>query len=703
MAPLVEDSFEPSEPSVPEEPAWIRKQAAHIPCYDSVDGAPIRRSRNFAAHQHRAAPVPRCHRTVESSTPDVGLLLNAMRVNDLGQYIPSSPPAGHRWTDRFPATPNFKAEPPPTPPPPPPSRPMMSPMGNPSAPSSSAGNPEQFSFSSATPVGRCATAPARSSRAPPPPAGSPGFPSAPPASDPEAPMGVPPSLSESMSSAPQLPTPQAAPQIWTPPEVMTPPDDSSSSSTDSRGTRVHSKTNSSASTSASTSSSAPGMKPKDLCPTVEAHNQKHETSETPKKQVQNLFAKLKMRKVRQMHPQAGSRRRSNSCFGGCITSVDDSDSEAEQKKEKAKNKEDKAKLSTEQTAKLLKEQHRRSWRLSDKRQWWKPGVWLAAARCHMNNSVKEADPCSDTNVNTPCNNGNGNSFIGISADGASSFQAAVPSPGPTPTSQQKSPSTKDQTGLGQPRSFSSEPRVLSEKIPREEPPREGASQPKPEKPTCRISREGNEPPGEEARQPKRRSSREGNEPPREEARQPKPEKPTHRTSREGNVFPGVDLPGSPSLPGVLNFEDEKGSRCPAAAPAAATSFCRSPASAPAAASSFCRSPAADPAPAASFCRGQSSIGSLRAMSSMASPKSKNDEFVELVSSLKRLGRVEAEQRLINELDRISLDPMPEERRRRLRALQRSIHPDKWPQEQQELATTLFQTLQSRKDQACTGW
>eukprot|EP00746_Dinoflagellata_sp_MGD_P014499 gnl/MRDRNA2_/MRDRNA2_131817_c0_seq1.p1 gnl/MRDRNA2_/MRDRNA2_131817_c0~~gnl/MRDRNA2_/MRDRNA2_131817_c0_seq1.p1 ORF type:complete len:597 (-),score=108.12 gnl/MRDRNA2_/MRDRNA2_131817_c0_seq1:117-1907(-) len=596
MAPLME---EPAGESIPEEPSWepswIKKQAANLPCYDG--GATIRRSRNFAAH--RAPPVPRRARTVEEK-----------QSTGFGQYIPTANPA-------------FKGGPPATPPPPSPGRPMgppppgrpvgnpltpPAPVGNPTAP---VGNPEPFRCSTA-PVGRCATAPA-ASRPPFCPSPDPTAPAAPDRYDPEAPMEAPPSMFEGMdsSSDARLPSPKATPQAWTPQPGTAVPNPGSpkasmntpASGNANTGYRVNSKTSSSSEPGVKpsaekrlsgvaerTSSSPPEMKPKESCFSVDASNKKLETRMTPNKLVQNLFANLKLTKVTQI-PQAKkcNNKRPNSCFGGCLPSTDDSDSETELQKAKAKTKE-KVKRKKEETVRMLKEEHRQSWGLPSRSQWWKPGVWIAAARCHLG-SENETTACPDATINSASNS----KFVGAPVE-PNRFTTAMPSPPPPPKVNAFPPSTSpDQAGSR--RSFSSEPRKSSEK---------------------------------------------------------------------GNAFQGMDLPGSPS-------KDVEEETC-------------STATGP---SSFCR------VPSSSF------GGSSRTISSGSPPKP--DDFTELVSSLRRLGRVEAEQSLLSELDRIASDPRPEERRRRIRALQRSIHPDKWPQEQQELATILFQTLQSRKDQVCPNW
>jgi len=42
------------------------------------------------------------------------------------------------------------------------------------------------------------------------------------------------------------------------------------------------------------------------------------------------------------------------------------------------------------------------------------------------------------------------------------------------------------------------------------------------------------------------------------------------------------------------------------------------------------------------------------------------------------------------------------RRRVLREAQRSVHPDKWPDEQRALATLLFQLIQGRREAVLAG-
>lgn len=66
-----------------------------------------------------------------------------------------------------------------------------------------------------------------------------------------------------------------------------------------------------------------------------------------------------------------------------------------------------------------------------------------------------------------------------------------------------------------------------------------------------------------------------------------------------------------------------------------------------------------------------------------------------------LSRAEAELAVVDALRRLSLEDAGV-RHRRLKDLQRNLHPDKWPSEHRELATVLFQVVQSRREGVLQG-
>eukprot|EP00403_Amphidinium_massartii_P006809 CAMPEP_0178383228 /NCGR_PEP_ID=MMETSP0689_2-20121128/6894_1 /TAXON_ID=160604 /ORGANISM="Amphidinium massartii, Strain CS-259" /LENGTH=482 /DNA_ID=CAMNT_0020003443 /DNA_START=222 /DNA_END=1668 /DNA_ORIENTATION=+ len=73
-----------------------------------------------------------------------------------------------------------------------------------------------------------------------------------------------------------------------------------------------------------------------------------------------------------------------------------------------------------------------------------------------------------------------------------------------------------------------------------------------------------------------------------------------------------------------------------------------------------------------------------------------------VAALALLGLFEAEHVVLEVVCDIAGLGDPALRKRQLKDLQRSLHPDKWPPDQQELATQLFQVLQAHHKQALAG-
>jgi len=70
--------------------------------------------------------------------------------------------------------------------------------------------------------------------------------------------------------------------------------------------------------------------------------------------------------------------------------------------------------------------------------------------------------------------------------------------------------------------------------------------------------------------------------------------------------------------------------------------------------------------------------------------------------LATLGVAAAERAVLEALRRAAASRDAGLRRRQLRELQRSVHPDKWPSDRQELATRLFQVLESHREAALMG-
>lgn len=72
------------------------------------------------------------------------------------------------------------------------------------------------------------------------------------------------------------------------------------------------------------------------------------------------------------------------------------------------------------------------------------------------------------------------------------------------------------------------------------------------------------------------------------------------------------------------------------------------------------------------------------------------------AELAALGLEGAERALMRELELIASVADVDARRKQLKELQRCVHPDKWPGDQRELATKLFQVLQARSARALTA-